>query len=343
MQPDQAVLYLSFENLLKLDELVETLLGIRLKLLIFDLEWTLQPKPPFHQKMRKSKLFSFFTDKFSLSYWRAVWVNTSESKWKNKQDQLVEIMLTNLLVLVEQLHSAVLGGFSKLVLAEKPKWQSINQIPARFFGMVKQRSRFIFQPGASFPRSRLPADKEAQYLPTLQRGLKMAQGKLSTSEIDVCQQPISDPLVWEHVHSILTDFQLLKISRYVRQEQEGESLVERVVYLLPDEYTYEEFRRILVYSIRPANPTLVVILLQVLAQGKIVPTSPQEDQSTYLNDIAVQLADFPYLAIWLGVQELRGRLVDRTFPATHEILRRVQIRSENITDSFDFFAYIPFS
>lgn len=58
-----------------------------------------------------------------------------------------------------------------------------------------------------------------------------------------------------------------------------------------------------------------------------------------LQQLAIDLKDFPYLAIWQGIDDVRTQNERRGFPETAEIVKTVENWATYIADAFRFLAY----
>lgn len=59
-----------------------------------------------------------------------------------------------------------------------------------------------------------------------------------------------------------------------------------------------------------------------------------------LQQLANDLKDYPYLAIWEGIDDIRTQSERRGFPETAEIIKTVENWATYIADAFQFFAHV---
>ncbi|MGM9512435.1 hypothetical protein ACS5NO_32180 [Larkinella sp. GY13] len=83
---------------------------------------------------------------------------------------------------------------------------------------------------------------------------------------------------------------------------------------------------------------ITVLLAQLMAEKPFF--DADEAQITYrLQQLTSDLSQYPYLAIWHGIDDVRTENVRRGFPETGEILKAVRDWAEYIADTFEFFAH----
>lgn len=58
-----------------------------------------------------------------------------------------------------------------------------------------------------------------------------------------------------------------------------------------------------------------------------------------LQQLTSDLEHYPYLAIWMGIDDIRTKSEKRGFPETAEILLEVKDWATYIADSFQFYAH----
>jgi hypothetical protein len=81
-----------------------------------------------------------------------------------------------------------------------------------------------------------------------------------------------------------------------------------------------------------------MLLAQLMAEKPFF--DADQSQIKYrLQQLTSDLQDYPYLAVWKGIDDIRTESTKRGFPETAEILKEVKDWAEYITNSFDFFAY----
>jgi hypothetical protein len=88
---------------------------------------------------------------------------------------------------------------------------------------------------------------------------------------------------------------------------------------------------------------LIVILLGQLMAEKPFFDADQSVAKYRLQQLSSDLAEYPYLAIWKGIDVIRTESERRGFPETAEILKEVKGWTEYISRPFEFFAIDKFA
>ncbi|MCE6993075.1 hypothetical protein [Dyadobacter sp. CY323] len=176
----------------------------------------------------------------------------------------------------------------------------------------------------------------------LQRGLTKADGKMTSHELQHAQEVITQPLTPVEASSVLSWLRQLNSSKKVEQEYLTDHpdypngvWRHRLVYQITADQALS-YRKLLVQCIRPADKRLITMMLTQLMAEKPFFDADQNQIKYRLQQLTSDLENYPYLAIWHGIDDVRTESQKRGFPETAEILNAVSDWSKTITDAFVF-------